>query len=155
MEKLNNWVSIVICLVNNAILCVKKTFKAMVCQMYGTYSKTKCKIMKHHQKDHIIFFIPNCRSWDFKQLLEKAKPTSVDSSPDKAKALIGNVASKPLDPPPKKRLDPQHFFLTRPPKKWTKKKSFFFTFLSILVLVLLSALVKIFSVSRMQDFLSW
>ena len=67
----------------------------MVCQMCGNSSKTKSEIMKHYQKDHIIFFIQNRRSWDFKPLLEKAKPTSVDSSSDKPKALIRNVASQP------------------------------------------------------------
>ena len=75
MEKLNNWVSIVYCLLNNAIFCMKKTFKTMVCQMCGTYSKTKSEIIKHYQKDHIVFFFPNCRFLDFKPLLEKAKLT--------------------------------------------------------------------------------
>ena len=69
----------------------------MVCQMCGNYSKTKSEIMKHYKKDHVTFFIPNCRSLDFKPLLEKAKPTSVDSSLDKPKALIRNVASQPLE----------------------------------------------------------
>ena len=69
----------------------------MVCQMCGNYSKTKSEIMKHYQKDHIIFFIPNRRSWYFKPLLEKAKPTSVDSSSDKPKAPIRNVGSQPLN----------------------------------------------------------
>ena len=54
-------------------VCVKNTFKGMVCQMCGNYSKTKSEIMKHYEKDHMIFFvIPNHRSWDFKQLLEQA-----------------------------------------------------------------------------------
>ena len=35
-------------------------------------------------------------SWDFKPLLEKAKPTLVDSSSNKPKALIRNVASQPF-----------------------------------------------------------
>ena len=52
--------------------------------------------MKHYQKDHIIFFILNCGSWDFKPLLEKAKPTLLDSSLDKPKAPITNVGSQPL-----------------------------------------------------------
>ena len=59
-------------------------------------TKTKYEIMKHYRKDHIIFFIPNRRSWDFKPLLEKAKPTSVDSSSEKPKALIRIVCSQPL-----------------------------------------------------------
>ena len=37
-------------------VCVKKTFKAMVCQKCGNYSKTKSEISKHYQKDHIIYF---------------------------------------------------------------------------------------------------
>ena len=56
MEKLNNSVSMVYCFLNNAIFCVKNTFKAMVCRMCGNYSQTKFKITKHYQKDHIIFF---------------------------------------------------------------------------------------------------
>ena len=48
--------------------------------------KAKSEIRKHYQKDH--------RSWDFKPLLEKAKPTLADSSLDKPKALIRNVASQ-------------------------------------------------------------
>ena len=65
--------------------------------MCGNYSKTKSETMKHCQKDHIFFFvILNHRSWDFKPLLEKAKPTSVDSSSDKPKALIRNIAFQPL-----------------------------------------------------------
>ena len=43
-----------------------------------------------------MFFILNRRSWDFKPFVEKAKPTSVDSSSDKPKALIRNIASQPL-----------------------------------------------------------
>ena len=35
-------------------LCVKKAFKAMVCQMCGNYFKTKSETMKHYQKDHIF-----------------------------------------------------------------------------------------------------
>ena len=35
---------------------VKKTLKAMVCQMGGNDSKTQYEIIKHYQKDHIIFF---------------------------------------------------------------------------------------------------
>ena len=77
---------------------VEKTFRALACQMCGTYSKTKSEIMKHYQKDHIIFFILNRRSWDLKQLWEKAKPTSGDSSSDKPKALIIDIASQPLGP---------------------------------------------------------
>ena len=64
--------------------------------MCGNCSKSKSEIMKHYQKDHVFFFIPNCRSWDFKPLLQKAKPTSVDSSLDKPKALIRNVGSQPF-----------------------------------------------------------
>ena len=65
--------------------------------MCGNYFKTKSEIMKHYQKDHKIFFyILNRRSWDFQLLLEKAKSSLVDSSPDKPKALIRNVASQPL-----------------------------------------------------------
>ena len=79
---------------------MKKTFKAMLCQMCGNYSKTKSGIMKHYQKYHIIFFIIKCRSLNFKPLLEKAKPTSVDSSSlktsDKPKAPLRNVGSQPL-----------------------------------------------------------
>ena len=56
-------------------LCVKKTFKAIVCQIYGYYFKTKSEIMKQYKKDHIIFFllIPNHRFWDFKPLLDKSR----------------------------------------------------------------------------------
>ena len=68
----------------------------MVCQMCGNYSKTKSEIMKHYQKDQVIFFIINCRSCDFKHVLEKAKPTLMDSSSDKPKALIRNVGSQPI-----------------------------------------------------------
>ena len=75
---------------------MEKTFRALVCQMYGNYSKTKSEIMKHYQKDPNIFFILNRRSWDFKPLLEKEKPTLIDISSDKPKALITNVASQPL-----------------------------------------------------------
>ena len=74
-----------------------KTFRAMVCQMCGNYFKTKYEIMKHYKKrSYTFFFIPNPRSWDFKPLLEKAKPTLVDSSSDEPKALIQNVGSQPL-----------------------------------------------------------
>ena len=59
-------------------------------------SKTKSEIMKHYQKDHISFVILNHRSWDIKSLLEKAKPKSVDSSSDKPKALLRNVAFQPF-----------------------------------------------------------
>ena len=45
-------------------------------------------IMKRYQKGHNYISNLNRRSWDFKPLLEKAKPTSVDSSSDKPKALI-------------------------------------------------------------------
>ena len=68
----------------------------MICQMCGNNSKTKSEIMKHYQKDDIIFFIPNRRYWDFKPLLEKTKPTSVDSPSDKPKAPIRNVGSQPF-----------------------------------------------------------
>ena len=68
----------------------------MVCKMCGNYSKTKSEIIKHQAKDHVIFFIPNCRSGDFRPLLEKAKPTCVDSSSDQPKAPIRNVGSQPL-----------------------------------------------------------
>ena len=65
--------------------------------MCGNYSKTESEVMKQYQKDHIyIFKILNRRIWDFRQLLEKAKPTLVDSSSDKPKALIRNVASQPV-----------------------------------------------------------
>ena len=57
---------------------MKKTLRALVCQMCGNFSRTKSEIMKHYQKDHVIFFIPNCRSWNFKTLLEKAEPILVD-----------------------------------------------------------------------------
>ena len=79
------------------IFYVERTFKAYVCQMCGKYAKTKSEIMKHYKKDHTVFFIPNHRYWDFKPLLEKAKPTSVDSSSDKPKAPIRNVGSQPLN----------------------------------------------------------
>ena len=75
---------------------VEKTFRAFVCQMCGKYSKTKSKIMKHYLKIYIIFFLLNCRSWDFKPMLEKSKPTLVDSSSDKPKAPIRNIASQPF-----------------------------------------------------------
>ena len=56
----------------------------MVCQMGCNYSKTKYEIMKQYQKDHNIFsLLPTLRSWDLKPLLDKAKPTFVDSSLDK------------------------------------------------------------------------
>ena len=74
---------------------MEKTFGALVCQMSDNNSKTKSEMMKLIKKI-IYFFILSCRSWDFKPLLEKAKPTSADSSSDKPKALIRNVASKPL-----------------------------------------------------------
>ena len=44
-----------------------------------------------------FFLILNHIYWDSKLLLEKAKPTLVDGSPDKPKALIRNVASQPLN----------------------------------------------------------
>ena len=44
----------------------------------------------------IFFFILNHRPLDFKQLLEEEKTNPVDSSSDKLKALITNVASQPL-----------------------------------------------------------
>ena len=81
---------------NNAIFIVKKIFNALVCQMCGNHSNTKYEIMKHHQKGHIILFILICRSWDFKPLSKKAKPTSVDSSLDKQKALKRNFGSQPF-----------------------------------------------------------
>ncbi len=34
---------------------VEKTFRALVCQMCGNYSKTKSEIMKHYQKDFFFF----------------------------------------------------------------------------------------------------
>ena len=68
----------------------------MVCQMCGNYFETKYEIMKHYEKGHIVFFIQNCRSWDFKPFLEKAEPTLMDSSSDKPKAPIRNVGSQPL-----------------------------------------------------------
>ena len=40
------------------LFCVKKTFKAMVFQLCGNYSKTKSEVIKHYQKYHIAFFIP-------------------------------------------------------------------------------------------------
>ena len=74
---------------------VEKTLRALVCQMCGNFLKTKSEIMTHHQKNY-IFFILSRRSWDFKLLLEKSKPTSVDSFSDKPKALIRNAASQPF-----------------------------------------------------------
>ena len=53
--------------------------------------------MKHNQKDHKTFFILKRRYWEFKPLLANAKPTSMDSSSDKPKALIRNVASQPFE----------------------------------------------------------
>ena len=35
---------------------VVKTFRALVCQMCGNYTKTKSQIIKHYQKDHNFFF---------------------------------------------------------------------------------------------------
>ena len=64
---------------------MEKTFNALACQLCGHYSKTKSEIMKHYQKGHVIFFILKHRSWDFKPLLEKAKPALMDISPDKQK----------------------------------------------------------------------
>ena len=81
------------------IVTAHLTCQCLKCQMCGYYSKTKSEIMKHDQKDHIIFcFVLNCRPWEFKQLLEKAKPTSVDSSSDKPKAPIRNVGSHLIQP---------------------------------------------------------
>ena len=34
---------------------VEKTFRALVCQMCGSYSKTKSLILKLYQKDHTVF----------------------------------------------------------------------------------------------------
>ena len=77
--------------------CVKKTFKAMVCQKCGNFSKTISEIMKHYQKAHMIFFLLlNCRSWDFQPLIEKAKPTSLDSSSNKPIAVIRKIGYQPL-----------------------------------------------------------
>jgi hypothetical protein len=56
--------------------------------MCGHYSKTKSEVMKYYKKKLIFFSIPNHRSQGSKPLLEKAKPTSVDTSLDKPKALI-------------------------------------------------------------------
>ena len=81
----------------NVIFHVEKTFKAYVCQMCGKYAKTESEIMKHYQKEHIIFFILNLRSWDFKTLLEKANPTSIDSFLDNPNFLIRNVSAQPLE----------------------------------------------------------
>ena len=96
MAKLINWVSIVLGKLNNAIFGVKQTFNAVVCQMCGNHSKTKYEIKRHYLKDIIIFFIPYCRSWDFKPLSEKANQTSLDSSLDKPKALNRNFGSQPF-----------------------------------------------------------
>ena len=46
----------------------------------------------------MFLVIPYHRYWDFKLLLEQAKPTSVDSSSDKPKAPIRNFGSQPLEP---------------------------------------------------------
>ena len=71
----------------------------MACHMCGNYSKTKSEIINIIKKRSCDFFLLlNCRSWDFKPLLEKAKPTSVDSSSDKPKAPIRNVGSQHLGP---------------------------------------------------------
>ena len=35
---------------------VENTFRALVCQMCGDYSKKKSELMKHYQIEHIIFF---------------------------------------------------------------------------------------------------
>ena len=43
-----------------------------------------------------MFFILNCRSWNFKPLLEKANPTSIDSLLDNPNPLIRNVSAQPL-----------------------------------------------------------
>ena len=79
-----------------AIFYVKRTFKTYGCQMCGKYAKTKSKIMTHYKKEHIFFLILNCRSWDFKPLLEKANPTSIDSFLDNPNPLIRNVSAQPL-----------------------------------------------------------
>ena len=50
---------------------MKKTLKAMVCQICGRYYKTKSEKIKHNQKDHIIFF--SFQIINFKTLFEKAK----------------------------------------------------------------------------------
>ena len=63
--------------------------------MCGIYSKTKSDIMKHYQKEHVIFLILNSSSLDFKPLSYKSKPTPIDSFFDKPKALIGTVSSRP------------------------------------------------------------
>ena len=67
--------------------------------MCGKYAKTKSEIIKHNKKEHNIFFvILNFRSRDFKPLLEKANPTSIDSLLDNPNPLIRNVSAQPLDP---------------------------------------------------------
>ena len=38
------------------IFNVERTFKAYACQMCGKYAKTKYEIMKHHKKEHKLFF---------------------------------------------------------------------------------------------------
>ena len=71
----------------------KKTFRALVCQMCGNYSKTESEIMKHYQKDHIIFFSSKLQIFGFPTIVKNTKPTSLDSSSDKPKSLIRNIAS--------------------------------------------------------------
>ena len=48
------------------------------------------------KRTYNFFFLPHCRSLDFKPLLEKAKPMLVDSSLDKPKALIRNEGYQPI-----------------------------------------------------------
>ena len=68
-----------------------KTFRALVYQKCGNYSKTKSNIIKDYH-----FFVLNHRLWDLKPLSEKKKPTSINSSLDKPKALIRKVNSQPF-----------------------------------------------------------
>ena len=78
------------------IFHVEKTFKAHVCQICGKHSKNKCNIIKHYKKDHIILFIINHRSLDFKSLLEKANTTLIYSFLDNPSPLIRNVSARPF-----------------------------------------------------------
>ena len=43
------------------------------------YAKSKSEIIKHYEKEHIFVFLLNCKSRDFKPLLENANPTLIDS----------------------------------------------------------------------------
>ena len=56
------------------------------------YAETKSEIIKKN----LYFFILNCRSCNFKPLLEKANPTSINSFLDNPNPLRRNVSAQHL-----------------------------------------------------------